>query len=273
VTLLRTLLALIAWIGLPGLAVGALACRRGHEGDTSERFLGVALVAGLSVWLLGSELLVQADALREGPVVLIGVALAVVSLILLAGPGRAGIKVVLGANERVTLIVAPLIALLGGLPLLGQLVSNRDSFAQPTPWYYWQQVRDTVSAHGVPAWSYEWARRITFLDDYGAFTAGTGVLVVAARAVRRDSRRRRASGAHHRRGHRAFLLARCGQAARTAAAVPSWCSSPSTSTSRSSAPSDPRRRPTCWRSSPRSLPGAGSSNDGPAIWSRPASRC
>src|SRR6476646_2769066 len=105
-TLLRTLLALIAWIGLPGLAVGALACRRGHEGDTSERFLGVALVAGLSVWLLGSELLVQADALSEGPVVLIGVALAVASLIVLVGPGRAGIKVVLGANEGVTLIVA-----------------------------------------------------------------------------------------------------------------------------------------------------------------------
>ena len=76
-TLLRTLLALIAWIGLPGLAVGAFACRRGHEGDTSERFLAVALVAGLSVWLLGSELLVQADALREGPVVLIGLVLAV----------------------------------------------------------------------------------------------------------------------------------------------------------------------------------------------------
>lgn len=179
-TLLRTLLALIAWIGLPGLAAGAFACRRGHEGDTAERFLAVALVAGLSVWLLGSELLVQADALREGPVVLIGAALAVISVIVLVGPGRAGVKVVLAANERVTLLVAPLIALLGGLPLLGQLVANRDSFAQPTPWYYWQQVQDTVAAHGVPAWSYEWARRIPFLDDYGAFTAGTGVLVVAA---------------------------------------------------------------------------------------------
>lgn len=179
-TLLRTLLALIAWIGLPGLAVGAFACRRGVAGDTAERFLAVALVAGLSVWLLGSELLVQADALREVPVVVIGVVLAVISLVVLVGPGRAGIKLVLRANERVTFLLAPAVALLAGLPLLGHLATNRDSFAQPTPWYYWQQVRDTVAAHGVPAWSFEWARRVPFLDDYGAFTAGTGVLVVAA---------------------------------------------------------------------------------------------
>ncbi len=219
-TLLRTLLALTAWIGLPGLALGALACRRGEVGDTAERFLAVALVAGLSVWLLGSELVVKAEALREVPVVVIGLVLAVASLVVLVGPGRAGIRVVVGGRERASLLLAPAVALVAAIPLLGQLVTNRDSFAQPTPWYYWQQVRDTVAAHAVPMWSYEWARRVPFLDDYGAFTAGTGVLVVAAAG--------RASGLAAAQSVEAvtlvasgialFLFARAWGATRTAAA-------------------------------------------------------
>jgi hypothetical protein len=179
VTLARTLLAALLWIGLPGAALGALACRRARPDDTADRFLGVALVGGLSVWLLGAEILAKVGELGEGVTWVVGGSLAAVAVVVLVGPGRAGLGAAFAPGERGTLLLAPAAALAGALPLLGHLVANRQTLAQPTPWYYWQQVRETVATRGVPEWSFEWARRVPFLDDYGAFTAGTALLATA----------------------------------------------------------------------------------------------
>jgi hypothetical protein len=220
VTLVRTLLAALLWIGLPGAALGALACRRARPDDTADRFLGAGLVGGLSVWLLGAEILAKVGELGEGVIWVVGGGLAAVAVVVLVGPGRAGLGAAFAPGERVTMLLAPGAALVGALPLLGHLVANRQTFAQPTPWYYWQQVRETVTERGVPDWSFEWARRVPFLDDYGAFTSGTALLATAgsndqgiAAAVAVQALTLAAAGLA------LFLLARVWGATRFAAAV------------------------------------------------------
>jgi hypothetical protein len=179
VTLLRIALALVGLLVLPGLAAAALSCRRHDTTSTPERFVGVALAAGLSTWLVTSEILTKVGALTAGPVVLATVAIAVASVVVIAGPGRPGFAILRSSAGLIALVVPPVVTAVAGAPLLRGVADRPQSLRQPTPWYYWRLVQETVAAHGVPASSAEWGTRVAFLDDYGAFTAGTGVLSVA----------------------------------------------------------------------------------------------
>lgn len=170
---------LLAWCVLPGLAVATLGCR-GPGVDSARRFLTLALTSGLSVWFLGSEIIVRVDALTDAAIVTVGVGLALVSVVVLAGPGRSGLRALWSRDARLDAAFATGASFLASLPLLRLLADRRDSLLSATPWYYWRLARDVVAARGVPSISLEWASRLPFLDDYPGFTAGSAMLAVAS---------------------------------------------------------------------------------------------
>ncbi len=176
---LAALISLVAFVVLPGMAVAAILTRRVPADDrTPERFAGYALAAGMSVWILGGRLLVRFGALSRGPAWVALALLTVGSLVALVGPGRTGIAALWSRTGAAFAAWAGGSTIVGAAPLLRLLAARTDSFINPTPWYYWDLVRQTVTAHGDPAHSFEWGTRVAFLNDYPGFTAGTGVLAV-----------------------------------------------------------------------------------------------
>lgn len=173
-------LALAGGLLLPALATGLLAERTATE-PSLLRGATVGLAGGLSVWTLAAIVLVRAGGLSEGGVWSVVAGLAVVSLgiAIWLGP-RAWRRGDRGGVGRGLLIAGGSVALAAG-PAVALAVTRRDALLGSTPWYYWQLTRETVAARGVPHWSYEWATRLPFLDDYPGFTAGSALLAVAGR--------------------------------------------------------------------------------------------
>ncbi|HEX7521929.1 MAG TPA: hypothetical protein VF441_07735 [Acidimicrobiia bacterium] len=176
---LAALICVVAFVVLPGMAVASILTRRVPADDrTPERFAAYALAAGMSVWILGGRLLVRFGALSRGPALVAIACLTVGSVVALVGPGRPGISAVWSRTGASFAAWAAGSTVVGAAPLLRLLAGRTDSFINPTPWYYWDLVRQTVMAHGDPAHSFEWGTRVAFLNDYPGFTAGTGVLAV-----------------------------------------------------------------------------------------------
>ena len=142
----------------------------------------LALASGLSLWVLVARVVVKADALDDGPVLVITLALAVAAIAALIGPGRPTLRALWTRSSAAFLGWGAGSTLLGGAALLRTIARRRDAFTNPTPWYYWDLVRQTLGAHGNPVHSFEWGKIVGFLDDYPGFTAGTGVLAVLAGA-------------------------------------------------------------------------------------------
>jgi hypothetical protein len=213
-----SLVALLAWVALPGLAMVTLLSRGEHPA-APVRALTVGLATGLSVWFLGSELLARLDLLSTTGAVVATSAVGAVALVVIAGPGRRGLAALRRAPLLPELGVMVLGSVLAAAPLVILVVTRPDSLSGPTPWYYLGLARAVVHAHGLPSESIEWVSRIPFLDDYPGFTAGTALLLsvggaksmAAAQAVRLLTLV--AVGAS------AYLFARAAGAARSAAAV------------------------------------------------------
>ncbi len=104
--------------------------------------------------------------------------LAAASVLIMLGPRRAAVRDLLApaAGRQAWWLLAVGVA---ALPLLGLLAAGRNTLGNPTPWYYTDLVRQAVHARGLPSYSYEWATRLPFLDDYPGFIAGTGLLTAA----------------------------------------------------------------------------------------------
>lgn len=171
-------LALLGGVVLPGLAIGLVAERRAPH-PSLVRGATVGLTGALALWTIGSIVLVRSGHLTAtGSWVCIGaVALGALVVIGLTGPAawRRGDRVGVG---RGVVVAGGAIVLAAG-PAITLAAARRDTLLGSTPWYYWQLTRETIVAHGVPHWSYEWATRLPFLDDYPGFTASSGVLAVA----------------------------------------------------------------------------------------------
>lgn len=176
---LRVAVALCAWAALPAVSLAALACRHRRPNDTIERFLALATTLGLSIWMLLAAVLALLGGVSIGPVVVIGIVLAAGSIALLVGPARPGLSVMTDSSGALGVAASYGVSTLVATSLLVSIFSRTDSLREPTPWYYWQLVRETVLAHGVPAFSLEWGRHVPFLDDFPGFTAGSAILSVA----------------------------------------------------------------------------------------------
>ncbi len=194
---------LLGWGVLPGLAIAAIATRPGAGAPSTadrlpverarrskpfgpldvttspDRFLTLALAAGLSTWALGGAALVRLGALTEGPVVVGAAVLAALSGFVIVGPGRESWRRLAPAEAIGSGSWALAATIVGATPILGIAWARKDSFISPTPWYYWNLVTQVVAEHGIPAYSLEWGRRVPFLDDYPGFTGGTGLLTTA----------------------------------------------------------------------------------------------
>lgn len=175
----RVAVALFAWVVLPAVALAALACRHLRPNDTAERFLALATVLGLSIWTLAAAVLALLGGVSLGPVIVLGGVLAAVSVALLVGPARPGLQVITDRSGVRAAVASYGVTALVASPLLVSIVARTDSLRAPTPWYYWQLVRETVLAHGVPPFSLEWGQHVRFLDDFPGFTAGGAILSVA----------------------------------------------------------------------------------------------
>ncbi len=124
VSLIALSALLLGWGVLPGLAIAAAATSgrrvdgRTGSGDPQlvpfgavdattapDRFLALALAAGLSTWTLGGAALARLGVLTEGPVVFGGVVLGLVSVFVLAWPVRHGLARALGPRDDRQLLV------------------------------------------------------------------------------------------------------------------------------------------------------------------------
>ncbi|MGZ6995020.1 MAG: hypothetical protein ACXVIM_07385 [Acidimicrobiia bacterium] len=213
-----SLIALVAWVLLPGVATAALVCRD-RRPVSPVRALTVGMASGFSAWFLGSELLARLDLMTTTGVVVATTVVGVISLVVIVGPGRRGLKKFWRAPMLIELGVMVGAAVVVAVPLIVLVLARRDSLSGPTPWYYLGLARSVVHAHGFPSVSAEWATHLPFLDDYPGFTAGTALLLavggtksmVAVQVVRLLTLV--AVGAS------AYLFARALGAARSAAAV------------------------------------------------------
>jgi hypothetical protein len=213
-----SIVALTAWVLLPGLATAAVVCR-GREPVAPVRVLTVAGASGLSVWFLGSEVLARLNVMTTTGAVAATVVVGVASLVVLLGPGRRGLRTIAAEPVLGELAVMLVAAVLVAIPMLLLVTKRLDTLNGPTPWYYLDLARAVVHAHGVPATSPEWATRLPFLDDYPAFTSGTALLLsvggVKSMAAAQVVRMLTLVGV----GAAAYLFARAVGATRAAAAV------------------------------------------------------
>ena len=186
-----SIVALVAWIVLPGSATAAVVCRTTSP-VSPVRVLTIAIASGLSVWFLGSELLARLDLMTTTGAVVGTAVVGVASLVVALGPGRAGLRVLRSEPVLVELVVMLVATVVVAFPLLLLVAGRMDTLNGTTPWYYLDLARSVAHVHGVPATSPEWATHLPFLDDYPAFTSGTALLLavggtksmVAAQAVR-----------------------------------------------------------------------------------------
>jgi hypothetical protein len=170
---------IVGWGLAPGLAVASvtIGAMRDPQRDP-ERFVALTLGAGFSIWTLGARF-VSGLGVLDGPVAWTGaITLTVVSIVVLAIPGRTACRDFLGRPARNFVYWAIGVGVTT-IPVLRWILVNRNTFVNPTPWYYADLVRQTVRANGLPSFSYEWGRKVTFLDDYPGFTAGTGLATAA----------------------------------------------------------------------------------------------
>jgi hypothetical protein len=170
----------IAWIVLPGIAIAAVLDRKVGDGLKPERFLTIALAAGLSVWVIGARVLDLAGGLTRGATITVTIALTVASVAATVVVGRPTLRALRTREAAAVAGWAGGSTLVGAAPIMGIVVGERDALINSTPWYYWNQVRQTVAAHGTPDWTYEWGRWVGFLDAYPGFTTGATVLAVVS---------------------------------------------------------------------------------------------
>src|SRR4051812_3175331 len=195
-----------------------MACR-GPTPVSPPRALTIGLAAGLSTWLLGSEILTLTGIMTTFGAVVATVSVIAVSCVLIAWPGRTGLRPLAGRAVGAELAIAAVASIVVALPLLVMIFGRLDTLNGPTPWYYLDLARAIASEHGMPAHSHEWTMQVSFLADYPAFSSGTALLLVVGDA---DS----LAGAQVVRvltvvmvGAAAYLFARVVGAERSAAAV------------------------------------------------------
>jgi hypothetical protein len=170
----------IAWIVLPGVAIAAVLDRKLGDGSRPERFFTVALAAGLSVWVIGARALDLAGGLTRGATITVTIALAVASVAATIALGRPSLHALRTREAAEVAGWAGGSTLVGATPIMWIVVAQRDALINSTPWYYWNQVRQTVAARGTPDWTYEWGRWVGFLDAYPGFTTGASVLALVS---------------------------------------------------------------------------------------------
>ena len=215
---LWSVVALVTWILLPGVATAAVVCREASP-VAPVRVLTVGVASGLSVWFLGSEFLARLDLMTTTGAVVATAVVGVASLVVALGPGRPGLRTLRREPLLLELVVMLAASVVVALPLLIIIAGRTDTLNGPTPWYYLDLAWAVAHVHGVPASSPEWATHLPFLDDYPAFTSGTALLLavggtksmVAAQAVRIVTLVAVGAGA--------YLFARAVGATRAAAAV------------------------------------------------------
>lgn len=175
--------AVLAGAVLPGVAIAALCDGRVAARLTPERFTAIALASGLSCWVLVSRLLDRLGGLTQGPAAVVLIVLAVLSVIAIVFPGRETLRSLASRDSATFAGWAFGSTLLGAAPLLRIVVERRDTLIGSTPWYYWSLIRQTVLAGGTPDRSWEWGRRLPFLDDYPGFTPAVALLALPGEAA------------------------------------------------------------------------------------------
>ncbi len=171
--------ALVAWLVMPGLVIGILAERR-NPAPARARLALFAVTGGLCFWYLGSQIVVRLGAVSTPLVWLVTIAVAAGSVVVLRRFGPEVLARVQLPHLLPSATIGGIAAVIGALPVLRLIGGRDDTLLGSTPWYYWRLTQETVRAHGVPTWSWEWAMRLPFLDDYPAFTSASAVLAVAS---------------------------------------------------------------------------------------------
>ncbi len=171
--------AIVAWLVLPGLVIGVLAERRAPT-PARARIALFGLTGGLCFWYLGSQILVRLGATSVPVVWLVTVALGVGSVVVLRRFGQEVLARLEWAELFRSIAIGGVATVVCTLPILRLIGSRDDTLLGSTPWYYWRLTQETIRAHGVPRWSWEWALRLPYLDDYPAFTSASAVLAVAS---------------------------------------------------------------------------------------------
>jgi hypothetical protein len=177
---IEAIATVIAWIVLPGIAIAAVLDRRLGDGVKPERFFTVALAAGLSVWVIGARVLDLAGGLTRSATITVTIALAVAGVAASVTIGRPTLRALRTREAAAVAGWGAGSTLVGAAPLMGIVIGQRDALINSTPWYYWNQVRQTVAAHGTPDWTYEWGRWVGFLDAYPGFTTATTVVAIVS---------------------------------------------------------------------------------------------
>lgn len=173
-----------AGIVLPGLAVAALLDRRRDPAAmTPERFAGLALASGLSIWVLATRVLDRLGWLSGGPVATVLLVLVFGSGIVLVGPGRPTLHALVRRDTAKFAGWALGSTLVGAAPLVRVVFDDRATLIGSTPWYYWSLVRQTVASGGTPGRTWEWGRFLPFLDDYPGFTPAIAVFAMHGKST------------------------------------------------------------------------------------------
>jgi hypothetical protein len=210
--------AVLAGIVAPGLAIAAL-CDRRAPAVTPERFTTIALAGGLSFWVLAARVLDRLGGLTRGGSITMLATVAVASVVVLVGPGRATLRAVASRDSARFSGWAFGSTLLGAAPLLKIVLDQRDALLGSTPWYYWSLIRQTITAGGTPGSAWEWGRRLPFLDDYPGFTPAVALLALPASSASLAAAHVAAAVAMLGAGLAVFLLVRALHGSRLGAAL------------------------------------------------------
>ena len=181
-SVLAAIAVLVGWGVAPGCAIASVVA--GPIVDTKrdpERFLAIAIAAGFSCWTLLASVVAALGWLGR-PAAWIGALILGAASVLIVRTRRPN-----PFRQLVELSCRPFFAFVAGItaatfPIGRWLFVDGSTLVGPTPWYYSDLVRQTVRAHGEPRWSFEWATRVRFLDDYPGFSAGTGMATAAGSA-------------------------------------------------------------------------------------------
>lgn len=174
------LLDLLAWVALPGLALGVWLTRLGPQPTRPGTLVARCSAAGIIVWLVASGSLERICGISPASSYAAAAVVAVLSLFSLSLPrSRAVLRE--SAAEAGYFALVLLVLLTSWFPILRLVVQTSWGPLGSTPWYYWVLAQRVAEQGHVPDHVVEWGTSLSSLDDYHLFTTGTAVFLAPGR--------------------------------------------------------------------------------------------